>query len=56
MSAFEGLWSGAAGEDFRWRNAARFIGLNRTGKTRERLLRTIWRGQNSAALDQFDPN
>lgn len=55
VAAVQELWSGDAGEDFRWRNAARFIGLERTGQARQRLLATTWQGQSTAPLDRFIP-
>ena len=43
----------AAQEDFRWRNAARFLGLGAGDKTRTRLATFL--GADSALLSRFDP-
>jgi predicted TIM-barrel fold metal-dependent hydrolase len=43
----------AAQEDFRWRNAARFLGLGAGDRTRARLATFL--GADSALLSRFDP-
>jgi hypothetical protein len=43
----------AAQEDFRWRHAARFLGLGAGDKTRARLATFL--GSDSALLSRFDP-
>ncbi len=55
MTAVQDLWPGESGEDFRWRNAARFIGLEHDGEARKRLLASVWRGLPTGPLDRFMP-
>ncbi len=50
------LFPDAALEDFRWRNAARFLGLGATDKTRVRLAKFLTdNGADPAILAPFDP-
>jgi len=50
------LFPGAAIEDFRWRNAARFLGLGATDRTRARLAKFLSdNAADPAILAPFDP-
>lgn len=56
MQALSPIWPGAAGEDLRWRNAARFLGLGAPEATRSRLTAFYAaRGISAAPLARFDP-
>ena len=56
MDGIADLFPDAALEDFRWRNAARFLGLGATDKTRVRLAKFLTNyGADPAILAPFDP-
>jgi len=51
------LFPGSSMENFRWRNAARFLGLGPADKTRARLARFMESvGADMAVLAAFDPS
>lgn len=57
LDSIADLFPGAAVEDFRWRNAARFLGLGAADKTRARLSRFLSNnGADPTILAPFDPD